>query len=1001
MFNDRKSCIQMLEGSYRKLKSYYYYNKNYVIIREKIAKFEADREAMLSSFEELYQLLMNPTCKESNSYFHHLLSQMDFCVLPKKFVGEPKNIECVTTNVIQKDKKLHTVNFFIDSPIELFILDTLWTLLLGKISYEQQLLSSDVYGNTLANHILYKDTSDIDNILDMIDFSSLRLFNIYFYKYCSWRNNAFEKLELNHANKKNSVLISLDIQSYYYNIKFNFNLREILGEHCLIEQMSGLTGLMQKTYKKYFDVVKPYRRWLEQFDEMEYPLPIGLFSSMLIANLYLANFDKKIRALPSCCYYGRYVDDLLFCFTTNIESEIGLAQIIQNTLVDNNILLKNSDGSYSLSGFSNLSIQKDKANALYISASESRALLDIYNERVRVIPSQMNILPDYDFKLEDFNVTAYSIENFGEMSKIRDIGNVNVDAFKVSRYFSILAYKQSNVSSHDIDSKESISKQIKKISDFFVGIQGIEYYSNWMNYAYFLVLARKYQELKKFYSNTKNNIESIKREKLDRNIFRKNVPLCTKTRDTLKRHLEICISTALALDIAATLVVPLKSFNSLAVQLMSANMFNHAFVSLPIANYMDYDNDVSYSLVDVEYYGSIPKNFERAFKVRWSPRFIHFEELLLALFLYTHNHHMITDAEFFTNERLVEIFFQINHIINQEIFYIDTCTNIIDSYKLQSMIIPGNILKQDSVTLAVGNIKMELSDCTAVVKDRWASLSRQRKQALRDLLVETYIGTKQETGLLVLPELFMPIYWLKEVVEFSKKSQIAIVTGLQYVLDNKNHVKNYVATILPFRSGKQRYKNAFVYIREKNDYSPLEQEELAQFEKYCFNTKIPKYQIFQWKGLDIATVLCFEFTDIFARALFKGKCDIVAAPVYNSDTTYFSNIIDSTVRDLHTFIVQANNSVYGDSRITGPYDRDNKDIFKIKGGENDHVIIGKINLDDVLKYQAEYYDQQEDKLKKLREKKLVMEEPRKKPNIKKLSARFNNERAKRKRSDVT
>ena len=34
-----------------------------------------------------------------------------------------------------------------------------------------------------------------------------------------------------------------------------------------------------------------------------------------------------------------------------------------------------------------------------------------------------------------------------------------------------------------------------------------------------------------------------------------------------------------------------------------------------------------------------------------------------------------------------------------------------------------------------------------------------------------------------------------------------------------------------------------------------------------------------------------------ARALLKGRCDFIAASVFNPDTTYFSNIIDSATRD--------------------------------------------------------------------------------------------------------
>lgn len=457
MFSDRTTCIRMLEGSYRKLKSYYYYNKDYFIIKEKIARFEADRNNMDISFKKLHQLLTDSDSNESSAYFQDLLDQLDFCALPKKFESEKPKAEYITTNVISKDKKLRSVNLFVELPIELFILDTLWTLLLGKISAERQILSNDVYGNTLANHILYGNAKNADSVYDTINFQSTRLFNIYFHKYSAWRNNAFSALESNYSQNKNSVLLSLDIQSYYYNVRFDFNLQELLGKHALIEPMNMLTTLIKRIYMKYFDVTKAYRKGFEQFNEGEYPLPIGLFSSMLIANLYLTKFDKKMEEIPSCSYYGRYVDDLLFCFVTDDETEIELTQIIKNNLVDNDILVKISDNSYELSGFPNLLIQKEKVKVVHISSSESRVLLDIYNEKVRIIPSQMRVLPDYDLQPEDFNESAYTIEYFGKEFKIRDIGNVNIDAFNVSRYFSVLSYKQGNINPSDNDSKESIA----------------------------------------------------------------------------------------------------------------------------------------------------------------------------------------------------------------------------------------------------------------------------------------------------------------------------------------------------------------------------------------------------------------------------------------------------------------------------------------------------------------------------------------------------------------
>jgi len=253
----------------------------------------------------------------------------------------------------------------------------------------------------------------------------------------------------------------------------------------------------------------------------------------------------------------------------------------------------------------------------------------------------------------------------------------------------------------------------------------------------------------------------------------------------------------------------------------------------------------------------------------------------------------------------------------------------------------------------------------------------------------------------VLPELSLPIYWIDDVIRFAKRTQTAVVSGLQYLSDDNGRVYNYIFTVLPFESGKRKYKNAFVYIREKNDYSPIEKVELAKNSQYCVDSPIADYSIFSWKGIDLSAFMCYELTDIMARALLKGKCDIITVPVLNRDTTYFSNIIDSTVRDLHAFIVQANTSIYGDSRVTGPYDRDSKDIFKIKGGDNDNIIVGTIDYLKFINYQANYYDDLRHSIDTMKPsckkapKNNAINKKCSKPDIKPLSARYTNHRTNR------
>jgi hypothetical protein len=81
---------------------------------------------------------------------------------------------------------------------------------------------------------------------------------------------------------------------------------------------------------------------------------------------------------------------------------------------------------------------------------------------------------------------------------------------------------------------------------------------------------------------------------------------------------------------------------------------------------------------------------------------------------------------------------------------------------------------------------------------------------------------------------------------------------------------------------------------------------------------------------------------------------LLIASEYNRDTNYFSNIVESISRDLHVYFAQVNTSQFGDSRITQPSRTEIKDILKLKGGENDTILVGKIDLGKLRNSNANY-----------------------------------------------
>ena len=228
-------------------------------------------------------------------------------------------------------------------------------------------------------------------------------------------------------------------------------------------------------------------------------------------------------------------------------------------------------------------------------------------------------------------------------------------------------------------------------------------------------------------------------------------------------------------------------------------------------------------------------------------------------------------------------------------------------------------------------------------------------------------------------------------MSFTRKTGITVISGMQYVCQNRV-AHNDVCVFARVKSGK--YNSSCVIVREKNNYAPLEKQLLATEGYSVSDNEEPTYICFEDGDLRFGLFLCYEFTDICARALFKDQADIIFIPENNSDTTYFSNIIETMTRDVHAFMVQSNTSNYGDSRISGPYSRDQRNIVQIKGGDNDSIIIGTINVKEIRNHREQERKQMEKDLQAIfsmnqseREKRKFELKCQKDMKISKISAR--------------
>lgn len=312
---------EMIEKAYKYLKTYAYNEKYNLFIKKRVAEFEftkcravGDKSAYYPNLE--YSLLkewfqdfskkLNDERFFESQEFTKLLNKIEIKYLPKRFLevsdeeDSYKEENFYTNNNSKEKYKLEGCNFIIDAPIELHLIDVLWSLLVG--SELDDSLSDDCYGNRLsedAKGFIGSHTSE---------YKSNKIYKYYFTQYDTWRSKAVKQATSISEDNEDVAILSLDIKSFYYNLDIDFKqlpenkyknialmLEEVLDSYnSLRRQCLGLSSGKNNCKKN--------------------TLPIGFISSSILGNYALKCFDEYVSEVVRPSYYGRYVDDILMVF---------------------------------------------------------------------------------------------------------------------------------------------------------------------------------------------------------------------------------------------------------------------------------------------------------------------------------------------------------------------------------------------------------------------------------------------------------------------------------------------------------------------------------------------------------------------------------------------------------------------------------------------------------------------------------------------------------------
>ena len=866
----------LIKLSYLKLQSAIYYEKANLLLQRKFVEFAYEHG---NNIEQVVNYMSNWLKNEDE--ISAKLDQIGVYSLPKKFCesnSQDKAKNYISNNITNSENKVERLFIFADIPIELHIVAVMWVLKYG-VKIEQCLLPC-CKANRLA---INKTTNQIQD--------GKSLYKPYFKLYQNWWSKAIE--EANHIidNGSNAYILNIDIKNYFHSISFCFDedFFQILGiENC------KLTDIFVEIHKKY--TLKFNKQYLGDKSKTSkgYKLPMGLYSSPLLANWYLHEFDSTIENQLMPAYYGRYVDDIMIVFRTVSEPYDSIKSILEQKF--KGIINIKENSYYFLEENPELSIQSDKIVLYFFDKNYSIGLLSKFEAEQNSRSSEYRFLSDE----ED---SRYSDEELSSFDCCFDVDEQAHARFKpqTEDKYKLSCFLAKFINRRKIKGPKYGKNDDEKIKRYFRGKTLIKNYHFWEKLFVLYAISNAKKAFAQLYIDINNEIDKIIIEQIpewetykdDGNIKQK-----------LKEYASVAYHKALSITLTNDEKEP-----ELIDKFKKAHFCREQYLEISekvVDENLPYDN---------YFYEKVYSTFERIIN---------------------------PDTKFDFNNQLKEL---IKKESIKSIKVENTSNGASCEYTINTTDLPMH-----HITIALVNkyiAKDVLKECRRK-KDR--ELSQKEIEQL--LFVLDQIEKLEKCNIFVMPELSLPKKLLPIFLKWSAQKQVAFIAGLEYI-NERGTVYNIDVVCIPVEINDR--KDCIPIFRLKNHYAPIERQKILEERTKIPEIDNTIYNLINWNEFRFSLYNCFELSSIKDRSMFMGELDAIFAIAYNKDLSYFNSIAETTARDLHCYVIVNNVSQYGDSQIIAPKETESKFILKVKGGTNAqcpvNVLVGDIDISALRTFQ--------------------------------------------------
>lgn len=975
--------VEDLAIAYRKVKADLFYFGN--PRRIDLLEFESNLEPNLKKICQAYE-------EKDINYFMDISSGHWYypkSIVPSYSTNDNNKTIVSNPNILNQSSiiKKYEVRIVEKLPIAFHVITTLW---INAIGYK---FDSELSSNSYGNRIRY-DMRGRPNLY------ALGTFTPYLSRYRKWRDEGLKTIRANLNNKKKVIAITADFTAFYHNIAPDF----ILDPTFLNKLNINLDG-EQKTLTEL--IIKMLIHWANQ-TPLKRGLPVGCAISAVIANSALVFLDRYIEKDIRPLYYGRYVDDIflvieninelskqedIWCWIQkNIQC---LSEKQHNNNISNNPLTDKKRKKkeciylnysrickdYEKINFGNLVLKKEKSKLFVLDYPSGITFLDSLENQIKELSSEWRLLPELpEAQHIPSMLLSVSTKNGEDSDNLRTADSLSMRrALFAMKLADFESYCQ-NLSSNSWKKQRHIF--LKTILHYFTKPEVLfEHFRFFPRIFSIAMECEDYSLISQLLSAIHKQCMILKNKPCiisGRTSGRKLTPIQFKT---FLNYMSASFYESIVSSVSSFEKENIKKINGIIkgqswmyylcanrIDALHKNLFLFDLANKPFRHCFNPYHDgivdlLGQSKIGAAYCYSTKNNFPIFFSFVFND-LLHLNINKL-FFIWPVPRHSIPKAFFFPtrpfNMREMYVItnkpFQKTQIITNLMWFLrgysDVSIPIMNSIKSErnlKMIDVQDESISSFISVAVTSWKTSLSSWVSSLKRQKDSDSTRYGRLSH--LFNQIIKSNHKINYIVFPELSIPPLWF---LSLSKKMQyldISLIGGVEYIHKKHNILSNQVWCSLIQRL--LGFSQSIIFIHDKDSPAIHEKKELEKNGKKIQNhgprdiSTIIKHGDFYF-----GILICSELTNIDYRARFRGKVDAVFVPEWNSDTTMFGSLVKSAAYDIHAYIIQCNDRQYGDTRIRIPAkDHYNRDIVRIKGGEEDYFVVGKLDINTLRKFQS-------------------------------------------------